>query len=348
MLTPKSSPRGKLLEQYVCGRITSMSGINIGLFDFDRHNALYYFIMNADEKIYMRYGGRDAESAMTYLNLRSLELALEQGLALHRENTKDDHDDATNPPARFPREIPTLVERTIERHNCVECHLIADFENQELEAAGKLDKLTRMFVSPDIKRIGIELDVPRGLVVKQVSKEAELAGLQAGDQILEWDGTRVRTFGDLQYQYNKVARDRTSISLRVLRGAAERNLEIQLPSVWWQTDLEYRYWTVDPLVYFKARALTEAGKREHQLRTDGFASVVTYINPAATVLKRHALQVGDIVYAVDNVDHDALADTCITHIKLRKTAGSSVKLSVLRNGQKLSMKLKTERQSFRK
>ncbi len=62
-----------------------MKGIDIGLFDFDRHNALYYFIMNADEHIYMRYGGRDSESADAYLDLESLEVALEQGLEQGRE-----------------------------------------------------------------------------------------------------------------------------------------------------------------------------------------------------------------------------------------------------------------------
>lgn len=45
VLTKKSSPRGQLLSQYVCARITTMKNIDIGLFDFDRHNALYYFVM---------------------------------------------------------------------------------------------------------------------------------------------------------------------------------------------------------------------------------------------------------------------------------------------------------------
>ena len=33
---------------------------------------------------------------------------------------------------------------------------------------GKLDKLTHMYRSPDIKTLGIYLDVPKGLVVKEV------------------------------------------------------------------------------------------------------------------------------------------------------------------------------------
>ena len=81
--TPSSSKRGQLLSQYVCVRVPDMKGVDIGLFDYDRHNALYYFVMNADEHIYMRYGGRDETSPDAYLDLESLEIALQLGLEQH-------------------------------------------------------------------------------------------------------------------------------------------------------------------------------------------------------------------------------------------------------------------------
>ena len=52
-----------------------------GLFDFDRHNTLYFFALNTEEQIYLRYGGRTAESPTSRLDLESLVLALEKGLA---------------------------------------------------------------------------------------------------------------------------------------------------------------------------------------------------------------------------------------------------------------------------
>src|SRR6266540_6756153 len=85
VLSPKSSPRGKLLSQFVCVRITRMDDVDIALFERDWNNTLYFFIMNADEQIYMRYGGRDSKSPDTYLNLESLELAAKKGLELHRQ-----------------------------------------------------------------------------------------------------------------------------------------------------------------------------------------------------------------------------------------------------------------------
>lgn len=72
MLTEEDTKRGRLLQQYVTARVTQMDGINLGLFDFDRYNTLYFFVLNANEQIYLRYGGRDTQSATTYLNLESL------------------------------------------------------------------------------------------------------------------------------------------------------------------------------------------------------------------------------------------------------------------------------------
>src|ERR1051325_10623691 len=85
VLSPKDSPLGKQLSQYVCVRIVRMDNVDVGLFDRDWNNAIYFFMLNADEQIYLRYGGRDSASADTYLNTSSLELALKQGLELHRK-----------------------------------------------------------------------------------------------------------------------------------------------------------------------------------------------------------------------------------------------------------------------
>ena len=65
-----------------------MDDVDVGLFDRDWYNTLYFFILNADEQIYMRYGGRDAASPDTYLNMDSLTLAAQQGIELHQRYLK--------------------------------------------------------------------------------------------------------------------------------------------------------------------------------------------------------------------------------------------------------------------
>lgn len=348
MLTKAGTKRGDLLRQYVPARIVRMDGIDIGLFDYDRYNTLYFFILNADEHIYMRYGGRDARSPTTYLNLESLELALEQGLELHRLYRAGKIDRKPRPPAKYPRDVPELHKRTTGAGRCVECHLIGDLENVQRELDGALDKLSQMFRSPDIRTIGIELDVPRGLAAAQAAKAAAAAGMQAGDTITHLNGKRVWTFGDLQWEYDRVNRRAKTIQLRVERGGKSVDLDIDLPDFWWLTDIGYRNWSVDPRVYFNSEPLTAAEKSAQGFDPDGFACRVTHIDRVAELLGNHELAVGDIVYAVDGKTRDEIANTAELFLKLRTQAGSRHVLQIMRNGERLETPLKTDRMSFRK
>lgn len=345
VLSPPASPRGKLLQQYVCARITTMETADLRLFEFDRHNALYYFIMNSDEQIYMRYGGRDSKSPDAYLDLRSLELALRQGLEMHRDRT------AIAPAPRseplYARDIPLLFERTIKRNQCVECHLIADYQLQHREFEGKLDAVTDLFASPDIKVVGIDLNVPEGLVVGRSRGAAAEAGLRAGDTITHLEGVRVRTFGDLQYRYGKVPRDAATIRLGVSRAAEQRTLTVALPPRWWYSDIAYRHWTTDPIVHFQSKPLEEAEKRALRLPSRSFASKVTHVD-LFRELATPELRPGDIIVGVDEAREDGLADTAELYIKLHCRAGGEATLHLLRDGEPMTSRLQIERQSFRK
>lgn len=336
------------MRQYVCVRIPRMDQVDIGLFDYDRYNTLYFFFLNADEQIYMRYGGRDAASPDTYLNLDSIELALKKGLELHEQYQSGKLPRTARPKPTFPREIPLLVERTYARNQCVECHLIGDFLSQQREQEGKLDKLVDMFRSPDIKTIGIYLNVPTGLVVKEAKAAVLGAGMKAGDRIAAINGTAVWTFADLQWHYDKVPRSAKEIDLRVDRGGSLVDLKVALPARWWFTDVRYKQLTIDPRVYFESNALSAEEKRSFGLKAEGFASRVKYVSGFAETLKSHQLKVGDIVVAVDGVDQDDVADTADFFIRIRKKAGDSVTLEVLRDGRPLKMPLQTFRMSFRK
>jgi serine protease Do len=348
VLSPKDSSLGKHLSRYVCVRIVRMDTVDIALFDRDWNNALYYFVMNADEQIYMRYGGRDSESQETYLNLDSLELALKQGLDLHRRYEKGELKKTDRPAPHFPRENPLLVERTIARNQCVECHLIGDFQNMQREQNGTLDKLTQLFRSPDIKTLGIQLDIPKGLVVKETQGAVQAAGMKPADRITALNGTPVWTFGDLQYSYDKVNRKSDRITLTVDRGGASVTLAVALPLRWWLTDLRFRQSSVEPRTYFEDRPLTEAEKRSNGLKLDGFASEVKFVADFAKTMKSHELRVGDIIVGVDGVERDEIANTVNLYITLHKTPGDSLTLDILRDGRRMKSQLQTYRMSFRK
>lgn len=348
VLSPKDSPRGKLLQEYVCVRVPRMDNVDIGLFEYDRYNTLYFFIMNADEQIYMRYGGRDANSQDTFLSLESLELALAKGLELHKQYQEGKLARKPRPKPVFPKEFPHLVERTFAKGNCVECHLIGDFVNVHREEDGTLDKAQHMYQSPDFKIIGLSFDVPKGLVVKDVEGAVKTAGLQPGDRITSINGETVWTFGDLQFLYDKLPRTSEHMKLTVERAGKAVDVDVTLPPLWWKTDIRFRQLSIDPRTYFDSRPLTAVQKQERGLKPNGFASEVSHVDAFAQMMKSHDLRVGDVIVAVDGVDTDPVADTAEFYIKLRKKAGDSVTLEVLRDGQRIKMPLQTYRMSFRK
>lgn len=324
-----------------------MAGINIAHWTYDRHNALYYFITNADDYIYMRYGGRDSVSADRYLNLSSLKLALEQGLVQHElyQAGKLPPQPAVEP--RYPRDIPALKELVIRKRSCVECHHIADYLAQQDEQNGTLDKIRTMFPYPDINRIGIELDIPLGLVVQTADGPAAEAGMRPGDQILAVNDRSVFTFGDLQHEYDQIPRDAAEVSIRIARKAQPLDLTVSLPNMWWYYDVAFRHWSVDPLVYFDAEPLSEDERLQLDLPPDGFACRVTDINPIAIPLKIHSLQKDDIITAVDGIRRSGVIDNAQLYIRLQTRAGEHTELSILRGSEAFSMTLKTKRQYYR-
>ena len=348
VLSPKDSPLGKVLSEYVRVRVVRMDDVDIGLFDRDWNNAIYFFVLNGDEQIYMRYGGRESQSPDTYNSLDSLRIALEKGLVLHQKYLQGNLPKQQRPKSKFPREMPLLVARTFAQRQCVECHLIGDFDNMQRERDGVLDKLSQLYRSPDIKTIGISLDVPKGLVVKEATGAVSAAGMMPGDRIAAWNGVPVWTFGDVQYRYDKVDRHATSLRITVDRAGQPVELTVELPPRWWWTDLRFRQSSVDPRLDFEDRPLTPDEKQKLGLKPDGFASQVKYVSDMAKIRETHDLRVGDVIVAVDGVGSDAFANTAELYLKLHTKAGDSAKLEVIRDGKRITMPIQTYILSFRK
>ena len=73
-----------LAREFILVRLVNMRGVNLNVFDFDYDLTWAAFLMNAEEKIYGRFGGRDPDSPDRYLTLAGLKYALRAALAAHR------------------------------------------------------------------------------------------------------------------------------------------------------------------------------------------------------------------------------------------------------------------------
>lgn len=339
---------GKELAQYVRVRVTDLEEINLALFDFDRHNAIYYFVLNSSEEIYLRYGGRDAASAGSYLDLQSFEIALRKGLEEHREIRKQPERPKRKVEEFFAKDIVSLNREILAKNRCVECHLVADYEAVDLEKAGQLFKPRDMYRSPDIRTLGLNLNVPKGLEILEPTGVAKEAGIEPGDVISSLDQTRVLTFADLQYHLDQVDRKAKKLPLAVQRGGETVEVELTLPNEWWVTDLAHRHWSIEPQLYFESTPLNEAEKVRLSLPKEGFASRVNALSLDLMFNEAHELKVGDIITAVGGQQSDELTRDVMTHLRLRYQAGAEVELEVLREGKERKLSLKTGQLSFRK
>ncbi|HJZ80763.1 MAG TPA: PDZ domain-containing protein, partial [Pyrinomonadaceae bacterium] len=186
---------------------------------------------------------------------------------------------------------------------------------------------------------------------------AAKAGMQTGDTITEIGGANVLTFGDLQYRYGKTDRNAHRIELAIDRAGERKSLSVELPAEWWVTDTSYRFWSVEPMLYFTTRPLTAEQKRRLRLPIGGFASeVVETVPPAhpnsvddSRILEQiQLLKPGDIITGVEGVNESRLTQNVERYIKLTKKAGDSITLDLLRDGKPTQIKQNSYRLFYRK
>ena len=182
MLSPKNSTRGKLLSQYVRVRITRMDDVDIALFERDWNNTLYYFVLNADEQIYMRYGGRDARDPRPIWISTVLKWRLTRtGAHISSMRTANCRNRAAR--STVPSSDPTAGRAHVRPQSM--CRVPSDrrFRTDYREQTGLLNKIVDLYRWPDIRTIGIELDVPQGSGCERSRGAVQAAGMKPGDRI---------------------------------------------------------------------------------------------------------------------------------------------------------------------
>ena len=172
--------------------------------------------------------------------------------------------------------------------------------------------------------------------------------MKPGDRITHLNGAPVLTFGDLQYQYDKVRRDAKRIRITVDREGESAGLAVKLPE----------YWVVDrpdlPAVERRAASVFQVSS------PDGRGKAAVWTGPrrvrqpgdldrgfrqdpqvASTRAGRHRFRGG-------RVERDEIANTAELFIKLRKNAGDTLMLDLLRDGKRTRMQVKTTSVAYRK
>src|SRR5207302_4984763 len=135
--------------------------------------------LGADEKIYGRYGSRDAESADRHLSLAGLRYAMQQALATHRRR-KTEGSAESNLPPRTVEQYPAA--KRLKENACIHCHQVYSFHRQDLQTNGTWRR-EDVWVYPLPENIGLTMQVDQGNRVEVVRGDspAHHAGFRAGD-----------------------------------------------------------------------------------------------------------------------------------------------------------------------
>lgn len=212
--------------------MTRIEGLDLSLFDFDLDLTMMMFFLNAEDKVYARYGGRDGRNADNRQSLEGLRYTMNSVLEVHQAENK-----AFAPPAASE---PTIARRGGGRQGCLHCHQVKERAYTALENAGTWDR-SFIYRYPLPDNLGLFLEAHRGNVVKSVKpgSPADKAGLQPGDVVRQLNGVPIHSFGDAQYALD---RGRTASTLPITWTRADKSTlaKLELPTGWQKTDLHWR------------------------------------------------------------------------------------------------------------
>ena len=72
-----------MADKFIRVRLTRIDDLDLNVFEFDYDCTFMVFFLNAQEKVYARYGGRDADGPDSRQSLAGLHYTMESVLKMH-------------------------------------------------------------------------------------------------------------------------------------------------------------------------------------------------------------------------------------------------------------------------
>lgn len=318
-------------------RLLRITGVDLNVFEFDYDLTWAVFFMNANGKIYGRYGGRDAKGPDTRNTLESLHYAMEAALVEHRK-------DPTAKPEQ-PAKKEVLVEnyptaKSYYRGGCIHCHQVKEIVREEEKKTGTWNRES-IYTYPLPENIGITLELNRGNIVKAIapSSAADKAGVKPGDRLQTLNGVAVNSFADAQYGLHKAPlTGKTTVSWQ--RDGTDMKGELTLAQGWRRTNVTWRPSLLDILPSLTVYGEDLTAKEKQAL---GLAEKRLAFRQDATVhsaAKAIGVQAGDVIIGIDSKVMEMSMDQFLGHVRQNYLIGESATLNVMRNGKRVDLKFK--------
>lgn len=222
-----------MLTQFVCVKRTSMHDVNLKVFDFDYDLTWWAFLIDANERVYSRFGGSGDADPASRLSVAGLKYTMRLVLEEHELHRKD------------PRPPPVPVVRPVDlfgmKGKCMHCHQVNENFYKLEKPKPKATDLDRLRFLPIPENLGITLSVDAGNRVDKVTKNspAEKAGLRPGDVIRQVGGTTTISQGDVMWALKSAPKE-GRLPVTIVREAKQEEVVLDVIRGWNKPDLSWR------------------------------------------------------------------------------------------------------------
>jgi hypothetical protein len=323
-------------DQFVLVRLTRITGADLNVFDFDYDVTWMAFFLNADGRIYGRYGGRDAEGAEKRLSLAGLRYAMQAALAAHHQPRRAAGRQPDVPAApRLAEAYPAA--KQLKSGQCIHCHNVYEFQRDTLRSAGKWDR-DMVWVYPPPENVGITLEVDRGDQVRAVAagSAADKAGIRAGDVLRSLNGLSVASFADAQYALHR-APAKGRIPFTVRRNGQALTGQLELAPGWRETNITWRTSLLDllPSLSIFGQDLSGAEKKALGLGPKRLAfRQDKNVHPDA---RDAGVRENDVVIGINNKKLEMDMLQFLGYVRRNFRVGERVTLNVFRGGRPVDL-----------
>lgn len=328
-----------LSEEFVRLRITLLRGVNIGLFVYDYDQTWMSFFLDADLRIYSRYGSRNAKASDSHNSAEGLLHTMRQVLALHKEENAQPKPPPQLPPKTTPADLPGLTALNY-GGSCVRCHMVHEAQYAQQRKAGVLQQES-LWLYPLPDNLGMQLDMKLGNVIKEVmpGSFADKAGLQAGDHIRSANGTRVLTIADLQFVLNSLEGS-SKLAVEVERDGNPLSAGLDLDGDWkrwdvsWRKSIRLMTWRNAPFT----RLLTTLQPKEREKHGIAAGELGLRLVADSPDAQKLGLRKDDVIVAFDGKRKLPYVNPALT-MYLEHKSGESMDITFLRDGTERTVTL---------
>lgn len=309
-----------------------ITGYDLNLFDFDYDLTFYVFFLNADDKVYGRYGGRDAKSAEDRLSLSGLRFAMQSALDAHRGPAK--------PKAAVTQNKPLLAENlpgAKAQKGCIHCHQIWEYRRAQAKTTGAF-KRDDLWIYPLPENVGLTLENNQGNKVRAVKPDspAAKAGLKPGDLVKSIHGVSVFSFGDAQYALHR-ASAKGPIPVVWQQSGKELTANLEVADGWRKTNVTWRPSMLDilPALSVYGTDLTPQEKKTLGLADKRLAFVQD--KTVGTDAAKIGVQKGDVIVGINGEPLEMTMLEFLGYVRRNFLVGDKITLNIFRNGKRLDL-----------